>query len=334
MLVRHKQLLGVLGGILLAAGLPVSAKAANAAAPGAVNYIEGQVSLNGNELTSKSIGSAEVGRNQVIETGQGKAEILLTPGVLLRLGDHSAVRMVSPELIDTQVELTKGRALVEVTQLFKNNRIMVQDNGSATTLEKDGIYGFNADQPRVRVFDGKAKVVSDDTSVELKKGKELNLNGPLKAEKFDRKAVEKVDPLYQWSNLRSEYLAEASANAAQVVVMNRGWYGPGWYWDPYGSMYSFLPGAGVLYSPFGYGYYSPFGSPYGYGYGYGYGGLRGYYGRGRSYGRPVIVGQRPITGISPGMSTGRQSQGGNRGRFLGGMRSSGGTRSGAGGRHR
>jgi hypothetical protein len=331
MFVMHKRFLGVLSGILLAAGLTVSAKAANMATPGSVNYIEGQVSLNGNELTSKSIGSAEVGRNQLLETGQGKAEILLTPGVFLRIGEHSAVRMISPELIDTQVELTRGRALVEVTQLLKNNRILVQDNGAATTLEKDGIYGFNADDPRIRVFDGKAKVVSDDTSVELKKGKELNLNGPLKAEKFDRKAAEKQDSLYQWSNLRSEYLAEASTNAAQVVVMNRGWYGPGWYWDPYWSMYSFLPGTGVLYSPFGYGFYSPFA----YGYGYGYGGLRGYYGGGRSYHHPVIVGQRPITGISPGIGTGRQSQGGNRDGFLGGMRNGGGgTRSGGGGRHR
>ena len=47
--------------------------------------------------------------------------------------------------------------------------------------------------------------------------------------------------------------------SARVYMVNPyGWYGSGWYWNPYFSMYSFVPGAGYLYSPFGYGFYSPF----------------------------------------------------------------------------
>ena len=37
-------------------------------------------------------------------------EILLTPGVFLRVDHHSSVRMVSPGLADTIVTLEKGRA--------------------------------------------------------------------------------------------------------------------------------------------------------------------------------------------------------------------------------
>jgi hypothetical protein len=53
--------------------------------------------------------------------------------------------------------------------------------------------------------------------------------------------------------------AEAQANiaVAQNVVAYGGWYGPGWYWDPFWADYAFLPGAGFLYSPFGWGFYSP-----------------------------------------------------------------------------
>ena len=43
--------------------------------------------------------------------------MLLTPGVYFRLGDNSEVRMVSPGLADTRVELVKGSALLEVDQL-------------------------------------------------------------------------------------------------------------------------------------------------------------------------------------------------------------------------
>src|SRR5215831_7102826 len=44
----------------------------------------------------------------------------------------------------------------------------------------------------------------------------------------------------------------------------------GWWWDPWFSAFTFVPGDGIFYSPFGWGFYSPFyvyGAP-GFGYGY------------------------------------------------------------------
>jgi hypothetical protein len=35
-----------------------------------------------------------------------------------------------------------------------------------------------------------------------------------------------------------------------------GWNG-GWYYNPYFNMYTYIPGAGVMWSPFGYGFFSP-----------------------------------------------------------------------------
>ncbi len=79
---------------------------------------------------------------------------------------------------------------------------------------------------------------------------------PLKSQGFNKNAVEAED-LYRWSKLRGEYVAEANIDAAQTVMVNGGWYGPGWYWDPYWSFYSYLPGYGMLWSPWGWGLYSP-----------------------------------------------------------------------------
>ena len=238
--------------------------AANPPGPGTLNYIEGQVSMNGRRLANT--GQAQLGPNGILETSQGKAEMLLTPGVFLRIGDNSELRMISPNLTDTQVQLLHGQAMVEVAQLFKENDIRVSIDGASTTLEKPGLYAFNADQPMVRVFDGKAVVNSGDQQVELKKGHEALLAETLKAVKFDRK--ESQGPLYAWSNLRSEYEAQASMETARTVVVGGpGWYGPGWYWDPWWSMYGFVPGAGIIYSPFGWPFYSPvvvYNAPFGY----------------------------------------------------------------------
>ena len=103
---------------------------------------------------------------------------------------------------------------------------------------------------------------------------------PLKKRDFDSKATH-TEPLYVWSKVRSADEAQANVNLASRLAVNGGWYGPGWYWDPFWANYAFLPGAGFLYSPFGFGYYSPAFAYWG-GLGYGYG--RGFYGH-RVYGR-------------------------------------------------
>jgi hypothetical protein len=120
------------------------------------------------------------------------------------------------------------------------------------------LYDFNANQSLIRVLEGKATVHEGDSKVTLKKGHEVAFASaePLKAHRFDRNAVEATS-LYRWSELRSKYEAQANVSAAQNVVVYGGWYGPGWYWAPFWNCYTFLPGGGFLYSPFGWGLYSP-----------------------------------------------------------------------------
>ena len=165
----------------------LSVRAANgapgSAVPGSLNYVEGQVTVAGQPVTSKSVGAVQLEPNQVIQTGQGRAEILLTPGVFLRLGDNSSLRLVSPNLTDTSVQLVQGQAIVEVTEIFKDNRITVLMDNSSTQLQKQGLYSFDATASQVRVFDGKAKVFANDRGIELKKHKNLLFSRQLQAEK-------------------------------------------------------------------------------------------------------------------------------------------------------
>ena len=223
-----------------------------------LNYVEGQVAIDGQNLGRAAIGQTDLAAGQTLATQQGKAEMLLTPGVFLRLNDHSSIRMVSPTLTDTRVELLQGEALVEAQMVQKENRLDVIDHGVHTVLEKNGIYRFDADHPSVAVFDGKAKVLVNDKGVDVGKGKQLALTteSALKPQKFDR---DQVDSLYQWSKLRSEYDARANQASVQTIVVdNPGWfYGTGWYWNPWFSSWAFVPGAGWGYSPFGFGFYSP-----------------------------------------------------------------------------
>ena len=250
---------------------------ANQARPGTLNYIEGQASTEGRQLSSKSVGSTELGAGQYLSTANGKAEILLTPGVFLRLGNDSSVQMVSPNLTKTEVRIDRGRAEVEVDQLYKQNTILVDMKDSQIHLVKNGLYSFDTENGALRVFDGKADVFPAQNlnayikPIEVKGSRELVLTGePTTPQHFDKNHTE--DDLYKWSSLRSQYLGEANVNLASAYAGYPGFY-PGWYWagGPYG--YTWLPGNGLFWSPFGYGFYSPY-------YVYGGGFIYGRYGRG------------------------------------------------------
>ena len=252
-----------------------AADTANMPPPGTLNYVEGQVYVQGQEESPRSVGSTYLGPNQMLDTHNGYAELLLTPGVYLRLAHDSAVRMVSPDLARTQVQLTGGSGIVEVDELFKENNLRLMLDGTTTRLEKVGLYDFNANQPSVKVLDGKAVTYEGDQQVTLKKGHEVLLaqGQPLVRQKFNKNQVEN-DPLYRWSKLRSEYATESNIAEGNALIATGGWWGPGWYWDPFWADFAFMPGWGIGWGPFGY----PFFSPWAVGFAPYYGFWGGYYG--------------------------------------------------------
>ncbi len=289
---------------------------------GSVNFVEGQASIDGQPLTTNSVGSVNLEKGQTLTTQAGKVEVLLTPGVFLRVGDNSAVKMISPDLANTEAEVDKGEAMVEVTDISKNNRIRIDENGANAQLLKKGLYDFDVARNRIRVFSGKAEVYARNSSVGVGGDHQVNLDtgGKLKSQGFDSKQY--ADELYRWSGLRAGYLAEAGADQARLYVNGGpGWAGTGWYWDPWFGSYTFIPGDGIFYSPFGWGFYSPFavwGSPYFYG---------GYYGG--IYGRPHSFGE-----FHEPYGHGFEPQGGFHGGFGGGFHGGGGGFHGGGGGRR
>ncbi len=319
--------LKLIASFFLAALLSAPAWAANPALPGTLNYVEGQAALGGQALDAKSIGSVDLQTGQTITTETGKAEVLLTPGVFFRLGDESAATMVSPSLTNSDIELNKGHALVEVDDIHQETLLRVQEDGSATQLLKTGIYDFDASSGAVRVFKGEALVRDGDREVKVKSGHQFMVEndkppGKLKSTKFDKRAYEESD-LYRFSDLRSKYLADANMQSAGYYYPGGpwGWWGAGWYWDPWFSGYTWLPGNGLFLSPFGWNFYSPLWFGYGYG-GYGY----GYRGAARPYvpGHGFVTGRARYGGPSRGPAIASHYEGMSEGFHGGGFHGGGG----------
>src|SRR5690348_9975179 len=112
-----------------------SAQTITAAHSGLLHYFEGAVSIDGKAVDYKPGNFLQVKENSTLKTEQGRAEILLTPGVYLRLGENSEVKMLDTRLLSTRIEFLAGSAILEsddpgasvkdpaVTVVFKNYQL-------------------------------------------------------------------------------------------------------------------------------------------------------------------------------------------------------------------
>lgn len=260
--------------ILLAVGASSYGQSVISAHSGVVQYTEGDVTIDNQAIHPKFAQFPDLKSDQVIATEEGRVELLLTPGVFLRLAENSSVRMVSNSLSDTRLAFLSGSALIEVAELLPNNAITFDVAGTPVVLAHKGLYRIDAgntgsDPVRVRVYDGQARVGADSAAVTVRKGREVALaasspsGSGLETASFDTKDI---DAFYRWSARRTEYVSEANVASAHVANDPRssgyveGVNSPtgAWSWNPYFGMFTYMPGGSGMYmSPFGYSYYSP-----------------------------------------------------------------------------
>ncbi len=275
-------------------GAVCSAQTVMSAHSGTLHYFEGDVSIDGAPVQAKFGKFAEIKEQSVLSTGAGRAEVLLTPGVFLRLGENSSIRMIDNRLVSTRVDVLSGNVILEsddpqmdlkdspVTLLYKDYEIRMQ---------KHGLAELNSDPGQLKVFKGETLVeTAGDSGIHnratVREGHLVSLSAALVTDKFDDKVG---DDLYLWARDRSQALSAANMSSARTLGSGSGYgsgygYGPGygygsgfgsgvgyggagygglgawnggWYYNPFFDMYTFVPAVGTMWSPFGYGFFSP-----------------------------------------------------------------------------
>src|SRR5580658_4464835 len=214
-----------LGVLALAAGsiAALAQSAVISARSGLIHYVEGEVYVSGQPVETKFGVFPEVKENQQLKTEDGRAEVLLTPGVFLRVGENSSFRMITNRLIDTRLEFQSGSAVVEADDIGKDNSVSVVYGDATVHPLKRGIYRFDSAANELRVFDGLAEVTSGEKTMEVKEGHRIALD-TMAVQAFDRSVN---DALNRWSERRSESVSMANVGAAGSV--NRSQLGSGMF---------------------------------------------------------------------------------------------------------
>jgi hypothetical protein len=256
-----------------AMALPASAQMVVSAKSGVVNYAEGQVLLNDQQVESSVTKYPDIKENSVLRTEAGRVEVLLTPGTILRLGENSSMKMITNRLVDTRLELLTGSAVVEQVETAKDNHVTVVVKNGAVSLAKAGVYRFDAEPGRAKVFHGEAVVELGGENTQVGSGRMVMLDGAkATVEKFD---TQETDALDHWGRHRGELLAMANPSTAKSFVGGQGYgrglfgmgfgmgYGglgcnPYWGYNSWYAMYTYVPCTSYFMSPYGFGYWSPF----------------------------------------------------------------------------
>ena len=241
----------------LCAGSASFAQSVISAHSGVLHVSEGAVFLDGKEVLQKFGTFPDIKENSKLTTEAGRAEILLTPGVFLRIGDNSGIRMVTNRLIDTRVEVLSGRAVVESDSPMKDTAVTVVYKDFQVHVRKAGVFEIESNPEQLKVYHGDAEVEVNGETTVVRAGRLLPFGKAMVTEKFDPK---EGDELARWSMRRSQDVAVANVSAARSLRdSGASWGGNGgWYFNPFYSMYTYIPGGGVFWNPYGYGFFSPY----------------------------------------------------------------------------
>ncbi|MEI9973043.1 MAG: hypothetical protein WDO73_13880 [Ignavibacteriota bacterium] len=164
--------------------LAISASVASAqpiisAKSGVIASVEGKVLIDNTEVAESATHFPDVKEGSVLRTEEGRVELMLPPGFMLRMGENGALKMVSNRLIDTRVEIQAGSAVVEVDQTKPDFNVAIALKNGVVTLSKVGVYRFDSEPARIKVFHGSATVDIGGQSVMVGNGKMLALSGAL-----------------------------------------------------------------------------------------------------------------------------------------------------------
>ena len=240
-----------------AAGIPVLAQSVVSTHSGLVYFFVGSVYLGDEHLEQKFGRFPDIGEGRELRTALGRAEVLLTPGVFLRLDENSSVRMLATAFPDTRVELLTGSAILEVTEISPGTSVKLIYKNWQMHVPQEGTYRIDSAPPRIRPYKGEVKVAIDAKTdvVAVREGEVLPLAEVLVPE---ASAGFGNDDFKFWAMSRSQAISADNTVAAGIVddpnQMDSAGLASGGY--------TYFPPTGIpsldIGSPYGLSFWSPF----------------------------------------------------------------------------
>jgi hypothetical protein len=195
--------------------LPARGQAVVSTRSGVVHFFDGVVYVDGQALEARFGKFTNIPEGSGLRTEQGRAEVLLTPGVFLRVGEKSAIRMIASTLADTRVELLAGSVMVESAEPVVGTSVTLIYKDWTIHQPQQGLYRVDCDPPRLQVRQGQVEVSAAGAGapVPVEQGMDLPLGTVLTAVPS---AAGPRDALSDWAEGRAQSISADNAIAANI----------------------------------------------------------------------------------------------------------------------
>ncbi len=210
-----RLLFASLAPLALLAAFPAFAQSVISVHSGVVHFSEGSVFID-NQAVDQKLGTfANVKEGSMLRTEHGRAEVLLTPGVFLRVDENSSVRMISSAITDTQVEFLQGSIIIDSLDAPGDSPVIAVYKESKVRFPKHGIYRLDSEPaPLLQVYSGEAEVAHDGKTSSIDASHLFFFAAATETKKFDNGTD---DEFYAWARDRSEAITSENQLAAQTA---------------------------------------------------------------------------------------------------------------------
>ena len=189
---------------------PVWAQSVISTHSGLIYFFEGAAFIGDEQLEQKFGRFAYLAAGRQLRTERGRAEVLLTPDIILRVDENSAIRMLSDKISNTRVELLSGSAILKsngssgiVSRLIYKNWELAGSRGCT--------YRIDSEPPRLRVYEGGVELAMAGRceSITVREHEAFPLAGE------SATSVEE-DGFWSWAMGRSETISRENAIGAAI----------------------------------------------------------------------------------------------------------------------
>ena len=175
------------------------------ATAGVVQYFEGSIFVDDHPVEHKSSVFNSLKNGSNLRTEKGRAELLLSPGVFLRLDEKSSIRMLSNSLADTRLELLAGSVILDNLDAKPGNTSVLVYKEFQVRFPQPGIYRFNSELDVMEAYRGEAKVSHGRTTATVDSSHLYYFMPETRTGKLD---TGDMDEFYDWARNRSTVLSE------------------------------------------------------------------------------------------------------------------------------
>ena len=211
--VSLNQKLGALAVCLVFAPLGISQNIVSVRA-GFIHHTEGAVFLQDKAFQKDPVKPVHVEAGQKLRTEDGRVEMMLALGTLLRLDENSELEMIAGGLTSASARLISGSAIIDAVRVFDPDSLTLVAREATIVFPESGFYRIDAragEPVLLKVFRGKAEVSADDSRLGVKSKRAATLDQAPRewsVAKFNRKETDALD---EWSKTRAKAIDEAGA---------------------------------------------------------------------------------------------------------------------------